>query len=209
MAGITVKKKTYKDSEHPIYDGEAVLYLVKDTWYFRCWLAGENKYARKSLRTKSLEMAIERGKSAFHKLQADLDAGRKYFAIDIKQAVELYLADKQEEVVGFEDRGLRKGIVEQRFDNIKIHLKHFLNYIHRDTKCSELRDGDLKGYVAYRHKQRKGIKDSTIRNEIASINACMKWIYDEQKQADFRECLKPTKQLNATSNEVDNDKIER
>ena len=84
MSGITVKKKHYKENEIPIYDGEAVLYLVGETWYYRCWLKSENKYARKSLRTKSREMAIERSKSAHRRLLTDVEDGRLFFAIYIK-----------------------------------------------------------------------------------------------------------------------------
>ena len=101
MSGITVKKKHYKENEIPIYDGEAVLYLVGETWYYRCWLKGENKYARKSLRTKSREMAIERGKSAHHRLLTDVEDGRLFFAIDIKEAIDKYLDDKRDEVVEY------------------------------------------------------------------------------------------------------------
>ena len=75
---MTIKKKTYKDTEIPIYGGEAILYLVGETWYYRCWLPGENKYARKSLRTKSREMAIERGKKQHHQLMADMDSVIKF-----------------------------------------------------------------------------------------------------------------------------------
>ena len=99
MSGITVKKKHYKENEIPIYDGEAVLYLVGETWYYRCWLKGENKYARKSLRTKSREMAIERGKSVHRRLLTDIEDGRLFFAIDIKEAINKYLEDKRGEVI--------------------------------------------------------------------------------------------------------------
>lgn len=211
MSDITVKKKHYGDDEIAIYDGEACLYKVKDTWYFRCWLKGENKYARKSLRTKSRETAIERGKAAYHQLQADIQRGQIFFAIDIKEAINKYLASKQEEVVGdtLEERGTQGGIVSGRYGTIKTHLNHFLAYIHKDTKVTELRDYDLEGYVKVRRK--KGVADITIRNEVATINMAMGWIYDRLKQTDFRHFLIPAtlKHITRQKNKRDTQKVKR
>ena len=210
MSGITVKKKHYKENEIPIYDGEAVLYLVGETWYYRCWLKGENKYARKSLRTKSREMAIERGKSAHRRLLTDVEDGRLFFAIDIKEAINKYLEDKRDEVVGdtIEERGTQGGITKGRFKTIETHLRHFLNYIGKDTKVSELKDYDLDGYVKAR---RKKAADITIRNEVASINAAMAWIFDRLKQTDFRMFLitKTLKHVTKAKNSANNQRIKR
>ena len=210
MSGITVKKKHYKENEIPIYDGEAVLYLVGETWYYRCWLKSENKYARKSLRTKSREMAIERGKSAHRRLLTDVEDGRLFFAIDIKEAINKYLDDKRDEVVEdtIEARGTQGGITIGRFNTIKGHLKHFLTYIGKDTKVNELRDYDLDGYVKAR---RKKAADITIRNEVATINAAMAWIYDRLKQTDFRMFLIPKtlKHVTKAKSSADNQRIKR
>ena len=210
MSGITVKKKHYKENEIPIYDGEAVLYLVGETWYYRCWLKGENKYARKSLRTKSREMAIERGKSAHRRLLTDVEDGRLFFAIDIKEAINKYLHDKRDEIVGdtIEERGTQGGITQGRFKTIETHLRHFLTYIGKDTKVNELKDYDLDGYVKVR---RKKAADITIRNEVASINAAMAWIYDRLKQTDFRAFLIPKtlKHVTKAKNSADNQRIKR
>lgn len=204
---MTVKKKTYKDTEIPIYDGEAVLYLVGETWYYRCWLQNENKYARKSLRTKSREMAIERGKQQHHQLMADVERGQIFFAIDVKEAIGKYLEDKKTEVIGdsIEERGTQGGIVIGRYTTINTHLRHFLEYIGKDTKVTSLREFDLDGYVKVRRN--KGVADVTIRNEVATINAAMDWIYTRLKQTDFRKFILPaslkhvTKQKNAKNNQ--------
>lgn len=211
MTTPTIKKKHYKDGEHPIFGGEAIIYLVGETWYFRCWLKGEGKYARKSLRTKSLEMALERGKAAYHRLMADIADGRLFFAIDIKEAIGKYLEDKKTQVVGdtIEERGTQGGIVSGRYTTIQTHLNHFLDYIGRDTKVSELRDYDLDGYVLFRRK--KSIADITIRNEVSTINAAMAYIYDRLKQTDFRYFLLPPtlKHISGVARTPDNKRIER
>ncbi|OEJ69526.1 tyrosine-type recombinase/integrase [Magnetovibrio blakemorei] len=211
MPSITVKKKTYKENEIPIFDGEAVLYLVKDTWYFRCWIKGEGKYARKSLRTKSREMATERGKQEFYQLQTDLNAGRKFFSIDTKQAIQSYLDYRKNDVIEdtLEARSTQGGIVIGRYNTINTHLNHFLAYIGKDTKVRDLREFDLERYVLFRRKN--GISDITIRQEISTINSAMSYIYDRLKQTDFRNFVIPQtlKHVTKSKNKADTQKIKR
>ncbi|MAI12564.1 MAG: integrase, partial [Rhodospirillaceae bacterium] len=57
---MALKKQEFKDDEIPIFD-EACVYKRGEYWQFRMWLAKENKYARKSLRTRSETTAVERG----------------------------------------------------------------------------------------------------------------------------------------------------
>jgi len=203
---LASKKYQYKDGEVALLGGEAVLYLVKDTWYLRCWLPSEKKYARKSLRTKSLDTAEERGKLEFYRLQTDINSGRKYFSIDIKQGVALYLEFRRNEIITERTQG---GIVAGRWKTLETHLQHFLAFVHKDTKITHLIDTQLLKYPQWRRKTAtKGkVADSTIRNEIASINACMTYLHDVEKQADFRKFQIP-KNINTTSN-VDFQKIRR
>ena len=49
---MVLKKQEFKDDEIPIFD-EAFVYKRGEYWQFRLWLPKENKYARKSLRTRS------------------------------------------------------------------------------------------------------------------------------------------------------------
>ena len=155
-------------------------------------------------------MAIERGKSAHRRLLTDVEDGRLFFAIDIKEAINKYLDDKRDEVVGdtIEERGTQGGITQGRFKTIETHLRHFLTYIGKDTKVSELRDYDLDGYAKAR---RKKAADITIRNEVASINAAMAWIYDRLKQTDFRMFLIPKtlKHVTKAKSSADNQRIKR
>ena len=59
---LALKKQEFKNDEIPIFD-EACVYKRGEYWQFRMWLAKENKYARKSLRTRSQTTAVERGKA--------------------------------------------------------------------------------------------------------------------------------------------------
>lgn len=82
----------------------------------------ENKYARKSLRTRSEATAIEKGKAAYLEI---LQQGKSYFSITTKEGVEKYL--------NFCMRDVELGhIVKGRHTTIATHLQHFLRYIGKD-----------------------------------------------------------------------------
>ena len=61
---MALKKQHFAEGEIPIFD-EACIYKRGEYWQFRMWLPKENKYARKSLRTRSEATAIEKGKAAY------------------------------------------------------------------------------------------------------------------------------------------------
>ena len=58
---MALKKQNFAEGEIAIFD-EACVYKRGEYWQFRLWLPKENKYARKSLRTRSESTAVERGK---------------------------------------------------------------------------------------------------------------------------------------------------
>ena len=64
-----------EDNETKILGNKATIYTNKfGMWQFRLWLAKENKYVRKSLKTKEKTLAIERGEELYievaHKKEA-------------------------------------------------------------------------------------------------------------------------------------------
>jgi hypothetical protein len=61
---VVLKKQNFAEGEIAIFD-EACVYKRGEYLQFRVWLPKENKYARKSLRTRSESTAIERCKAAY------------------------------------------------------------------------------------------------------------------------------------------------
>ena len=55
---MALKKQQFAECEIAIFD-EACIYKRGEYWQFRLWLPKENKYARKSLRTRSESTALE------------------------------------------------------------------------------------------------------------------------------------------------------
>ena len=94
---MALKKQTFDDDEIAIFD-EAIIYKRGDYWHFRMWLAGEGKYARKSLKTRSRSTAIDRGRDSYLEILANMKMGKKYFSITTKEGVEKYLANRRKDV---------------------------------------------------------------------------------------------------------------
>jgi len=67
---LALKKQEFKVDEIPIF-GEVCVYNRGKCWQLRLWLAKENKYARKSPRTRSETTAVERGKAAYLEIYAN------------------------------------------------------------------------------------------------------------------------------------------
>ena len=167
---MATKKQNFNEDEVQIYD-EALIYKRGDYWHFRMWLNDEDKYARKSLRTRNRTTAIDKGKELYHEICYNNRAGKKYFSLTAKQGVEKYIQERQKDV----DTGV---IVPGRLTTIKTHLNHFLDYLGRDTKLKELHIADCKDYFAYRQsKTNNRVKQVTIKNEQSTINALIGFLF--------------------------------
>lgn len=168
---MPLKKRAFSDDEIAIFD-DAVIYKRGEYWHFRMWLAGEGKYARKSLRTRSRSTAIEKGKEAYLEIYANAKAGKTYFSITAKEGVDLYVKHRAKDV----ESGV---IVSGRLTTIKTHLQHWLTFIGKDTKLKELERTDCEDYFHHRAKQNRNIpiKQVTVQNEQSTVNAMMKWLF--------------------------------
>lgn len=138
----------------------------------RMWLAKEKKYARFSLRTRNRDTAEAKAKKHYHELMAQQLAGKTYFSMTAKQAVDEYLKQRTKDM----EAGL---IVKGRLGTIKTHLEHWLKFIGKDTKVKEMERTDCENYFHNRTKNKKKLPVSrtTVLNEQSSINAMMSWLH--------------------------------
>lgn len=138
----------------------------------RMWLAKEKKYARFSLRTRNRDTAEAKAKKHYHELMAQQLAGKTYFSMTAKQAVDEYIKQRTKDM----EAGL---IVKGRLGTIKTHLEHWLKFIGKDTKIKEMERTDCENYFHNRTKNKKKLPVSrtTVLNEQSSINAMMSWLH--------------------------------
>lgn len=168
---MPLKKKPNGVDEIAIFD-EAEILLRNGVWQFRMYLPEEKKYIRRSLRTRMRDSAIDSAKDLFFEIKANQRAGKKQFAKTTKQAVEAYLEARALEIHP-------NGITVGRVNTIRNHLNHWLDFIHRDKKVNDLQRMDCSQYHIWRSNKKNGkpIAKSTIRNEQATINAFMLWLF--------------------------------
>jgi integrase len=168
---MPLKKQSFAPNEIAVYD-EAVVYQRGEYWQMRMWLAKEKKYARFSLKTRNRDTAIDKAKKHYHELMAQQLAGKTYFSMTAKQAVDEYLKQRNKDV----EAGL---IVKGRYGTIKTHLEHWLNYVGRDTKLKEMERTDCENYYHSRTKTKKtiNVSQTTVLNEQSTINAMMAWLH--------------------------------
>uniref|UniRef100_UPI0040484AB0 tyrosine-type recombinase/integrase n=1 Tax=Orrella sp. TaxID=1921583 RepID=UPI0040484AB0 len=168
---MPLKKQPNEANEIAIYD-EALIYQRGEYWQMRMWLAKEKKYARFSLRTRNRDTAEAKAKKQYHELMAQQLAGKTYFSMTAKQAVDEYLKQRTKDM----EAGL---IVKGRLGTIKTHLEHWLKFIGKDTKVKEMERTDCENYFHNRTKNKKKLPVSrtTVLNEQSSINAMMSWLH--------------------------------
>ena len=171
---MTLKKKTFSEEEILIYD-EAVIYKRGDIWQFRYWLEKERRYVRLSLKTKNIDVAIEKAKKHFVKIKSETDSGKTYYSKTAKDGVLMYLEYRK----GHIESRTTKSIVKGRYGTIRSHLDHWLDFIERDTKLKELDRDSCADYAKTRENPSatKTIALSTISGEQSTINSMMKWLH--------------------------------
>ena len=90
---LSVNEMTSKfyTAEHDICDGQVKLLRTKqsgDVWQMRCWISAEKQYVKKSLRTRDLEQAKEKGRKLYYSMMGRIEAGQRLFTITLGELIE-------------------------------------------------------------------------------------------------------------------------
>jgi site-specific recombinase XerD len=163
-------KRQLKAREIPIFDN-AYIHQRGDYWQLHMWLEREGKYARKSLRTRSQSTAVERAKRLYMEISAHQLSGKTYFSLTVKQGVAQYLAARERDV----QLGL---ITRDRYITLRSQLKHWQEFIGRETRLKELDTEDCEDYFQYRNRiSDSKVKNLTVQHEQSTINQCVRWLH--------------------------------
>lgn len=169
----------FVDKKYPVLGDRGMILRTKqsgDVWQLRMRIPAEKKYVRESLRTKDLETAVMRAEKRVLEILSDVASGRKIFGITLRELVELYVNDREEDVR--KDDSISSGTISAgRLVTIKSQLKHFLKYKGEDTKVAELDSESCYEYARWCRHNRKNVRDVTIRNEQATFNHMMRFAY--------------------------------
>lgn len=170
------KKTGYITAKHPIYGGKAQVLRFRhcgDAWYFRMWIPTEKKFVQHSLKTKDFQLASEKAEKDFIGFQAKVQQGEKIFSFSASELVEMFLVHLKERFVDTDQ------LSQGRYSNVKIHLKHYLDFIHkcfkRDEPVQNIKRDCFRDYVVFRRKENRDMNLGTIRNEQITIRSMYKW----------------------------------
>ena len=172
---MVIKKKNFNEQlEEEVILDDALLYKRGDYYHVRFWLVNDKKYARFSLKTKNKTLAIDKARKHYYEIKVLETQGKKYYSITTADGVAMYLEKRWEDYK-------RGAIVEGRYNTIKTHLKHWLDFIGKDVKLKELERTDCESYF-YKRTQGKqkttlNAAQTTALNEQSTINAMMLWLY--------------------------------
>ena len=124
----------------PILGGKAFIKQNKfGVWQFRMWISSEKKYVEKSLRTKKKTDAVDLAEELYIQLRNELANGKTLFAPTYAEAMQQYIAYKQREVDV-------NALTDGRLKTIKAHLSHFVEYIDKNAKVSDVSINTLVQY---------------------------------------------------------------
>ena len=128
-------------SKIEIFGNKAVIKLNKfGVWQFRMWISSEKKYVEKSLRTKKKTDAVDLAEELYIQLRNELANGKTLFAPTYAEAMQQYIAYKQREVDV-------NALTDGRLTTIKAHLSHFVEYIDKNAKVSDVGINTLVPFV--------------------------------------------------------------
>jgi integrase len=171
-------------AQEVIFGGKAVIYTTPASngiYQFRCWIAEEKKYFRKTLRTRSQTEAIRLGEEEMLGVLTKIKSGHKIFGLSWGELCEEFLEHSMDRV--------RTGrITIGRYRTIKTQTnKHIIPFLHKNLRVSEIDLNSFMDYGMYRRKKNAEVQDVTIRNEYTTVNAIIRWGF-RKRYFPFEKC---------------------
>lgn len=169
-----------------IFDGNVRIFRTTnsgDVWQFQMYVKDEQRYIRKSLKTRDKEVAIGLAQKEFIFYQAKLFNGQKLFSITADELRTKYLEYVDQLV---EDGQLSAG----RRTNIKTFTKHYVEFVGKSSKIQNIDRKFFQGYRAFRQKKKADITMTVVQNETITIKQLYNWakdngLIDQTYQLDF------------------------
>ncbi|WP_172973153.1 tyrosine-type recombinase/integrase [Spiribacter salilacus] len=154
--------------------GLATIFLRGKVWWLRYRVQGQGGYERESLGTQDRDAAIAKAYDIVSQYQNHgiLPSRR----LTVASAIKEYLDDKATEVA---TGNVLEGIGAGRFGTIQTHLSHWQKFLGDQTPLGNLHLDSGKAFKRWRLDQ--GASLVTIRNEQASFNALVRWLYERNK----------------------------
>ena len=184
VADTAQRRKSRMSDERELFDGRVLIYRTTnsgDVYQARIYVASEQRYVRKSLKTRELEIACKRAENLFFDVSARVRSGEKLFSISAAELRDRFVA-VQEELV-------KAGQLSQgRFGNIKTFTRHYLEFVGENTRIQNIEARSFEKYRAFRQSKKHDIKMDVVLNESLTIKSMYRWAKKEGLIAQNYEC---------------------
>jgi len=167
---IRKNKPKIRTAEHPLYDGEALLFRTPpsgNVWQFQMWIRESQEYLRRSTRTKDLNEAILVGKELYLDTHSKMRNDVAVFPKTMKEVVEQFLEQKQKEV------GINK--TQGRWGTIRSQSKHILLFLGEKTKITDIPQNKWDDYYSFRKSEHPSVVNTTLNNEKNTIRSLFRF----------------------------------
>jgi len=153
-----------------LYDGELTIFRTTNSgkvFQLQMWITSEQKYIRKSTRTKNLELAKNTAKQFFKEIQGKLLNAEPVFSKTYLDVCNEYLDEKL--------KGVGQSRTYERFVTIRSQIKHILNFVGEDTKVTDVAEEKWLGYFEFREKHSPKPVRETLNNEKNNIRTLIRF----------------------------------
>lgn len=143
-----------------------------DVWQMRMYVQQEQKYLRKSLKTRDKDLAMDRAREHCFAVWGKVQSGQKVFSITAEQLRDRYLDYIRELVTAGQMSAGRER-------NIKTFTRHYMNFVEPHTTIQNIPERKFNEYRSYRQSTRSDIKMTVVVNETITIKQMYRWASQE------------------------------
>ena len=166
----TIDSHKFQQEQINLYHGDVKLFRREGggVWQVKIWIKEEQKYLRKSLRTRDEDLARRFAEDEYISVKASRITGQKIFKVALHTIIDEWLVEQRKTVGISKTLGRYQAIVSQTN-----WLKKFIkdpNY-----KIEDIQPSLFVDYYGWRKSKRSEVVNSTLVNEKATINAIFKF----------------------------------
>ena len=167
----TRSEQVYQRDQINLYGGDLKLFRTTKSggvWQLKIWIFEEQKYFRKSLRTRDEDFARRKAEDEYIQIKAKRLNGQKVFKVSLHTVIDEWL-EIQKETVGLTRTPARWKTIQTQTN----WLKEFIP--DKNFKIEDLSSRSFVDYYGFRRKRKPEVKNATLINEKCTINAILKY----------------------------------
>lgn len=158
-----------------VLDGQVRIFRTThsgDVYQMRMWVTEEQKYVRKTLKTRDKTTALKIAQDEFIIYKAKVLNGEKLFSLTADELRDRYVKYVKERVEGNQ-------ISVGRFGNIRTFTKHYLEFVGKTSRIQNIPKLRFRDYRAFRQKKLPTITMTVVRNEAITISQMYGWAVEQ------------------------------